>query len=900
MGVFTRKQDDVPPGLERAVALPLSAPRPLVAAAARMRVNDETELEKFKRRKGVSSWQKEAWIAFDEIGEVKYAFTLTGAVMSRVKIHVAAITKPSDPPSPIEDVAAVEPELVEIADVAVKHMRRLDSGFGGIPGLLREASINLGVTGECYLVQELPDEVKGLPERWNIRSIDEIEIDAGGKVSLQTSIAMGQKGQEPIRSSAFVGRMWRPHPRWHDTADSSMRALLGRCEELMLLDRAVRATAKSRLNAGALFIPDGLSVASSPDIISDEADDAEEAADSFEEELLAAMTTPITDEASASAVVPLLIRGPGELGSQIKQFKFERSFDSALADRADRVLERILQGIDMPKDIVTGMASVKYAASTDTEIMTRSGWKAYTDVQIGEDVYTLNHETGRGEWQPLLEINIHDHDGPMLLLESATHSSLTTPEHRWAIVKNGPKVKLGTERRWTTSAEGFAAIDRVETAAECGNLPIEPKYTDDFVRLVALYTSDGWMEIPGRGRPRANIAKTERNRNPEVLGVIRAILNGIDRGHREYESTSKTPNGEPCIAHRFRLSVDASQALFAVAEGVEKIVTFDFINSLTFAQLNLFLDALIAIGDGNLINGRMDIRRYWQTERARLEPIAMAAVLAGYTVRWLDKPQRSTGNPLVPNARPCWGLTVTKANRWFSPHAIKRHGGMSWKNYVGKVWCPTTLNHTWLARRSGKVFFTGNSNAVVINQSLFKAHIEPMTLLICDALTMMFMRPALAASGFSQEMVDRVVVWYDPSDILTSADRASSANEGWDRYLISGSTWRTAHGFAETDAPSGEELIKRIAVSRGQVAGELAESIYQQIAPDLLKQVREGNITGSKTPMPENLKQLLETGQMPAQPEGEPIPPEILEGLPLPGAPAEQPVTASVRRIRHA
>ena len=52
------------------------------------------------------------------------------------------------------------------------------------------------------------------------------------------------------------------------------------------------------------------------------------------------MTTPIRDEDSASAVVPLIIRGPAELGDKIKQFKFERSFDPALAQRADRVLER--------------------------------------------------------------------------------------------------------------------------------------------------------------------------------------------------------------------------------------------------------------------------------------------------------------------------------------------------------------------------------------------------------------------------------------------------------------------------------------------------------------------------------------------------------------------------------
>jgi hypothetical protein len=123
------------------------------------------------------------------------------------------------------------------------------------------------------------------------------------------------------------------------------------------------------LNAGALYLPDGLSVAAQgdPDYPYDSEDGigagftAEEAEDEFEEQLIDAMTTPIRDEESASAVVPLIIRGPAELGDAIKQFKFERSFDPALAARSDRVLERILQGLDVPKDVVTGLANVKYS-----------------------------------------------------------------------------------------------------------------------------------------------------------------------------------------------------------------------------------------------------------------------------------------------------------------------------------------------------------------------------------------------------------------------------------------------------------------------------------------------------------------------------------------------------------
>jgi hypothetical protein len=214
-----------------------------------------------------------------------------------------------------------------------------------------------------------------LPESWDIRSVDEVTTDPRGGFNVigrreqSTTTQGGIDKTSKLGKDAFVGRIWRSHPRFSDEADSSLRGLLDLCAELLLLNRTFRATARSRLNAGALYLPDGLSVAAQgdPEYPYDSEDGigpgitAEEAEDEFEEQLIDAMTTPIRDEESASAVVPLIIRGPSELGDAIKQFKFERSFDPALAQRADRVLERIMQGLDVPKDVITGLANVKYS-----------------------------------------------------------------------------------------------------------------------------------------------------------------------------------------------------------------------------------------------------------------------------------------------------------------------------------------------------------------------------------------------------------------------------------------------------------------------------------------------------------------------------------------------------------
>jgi hypothetical protein len=374
---FLKPQPQLGPGYAPAQAAPYSTLRPLTAAATQIALNDRGEADRFRNRRlaSSSSWQAEAWEYYDAIGEIKYAFNLVASVVSRIRLYAAVVEDPAEAP---QSVRLAENVPRDLASAAERALARLDSAYGGQAGLLRDCALNLSVTGECYLVQS-PDRVgSGIAESWDIRSTDELSIDSKGNyiITARREYSQGNSTTTAnnrnilrLAPNAFVGRIWRAHPRYSDEADSSLKGMLDLCAELLLLNRTFRATARSRLNAGALYLPDGLSVAATPDpnypyededgLYSDPT--PEELQDEFEDQLIDAMTTPIRDEDSASAVVPLIIRGPAELGDKIKQFKFERSFDPALAERSDRVLDRILQGIDVPKDVVTGLANVKYS-----------------------------------------------------------------------------------------------------------------------------------------------------------------------------------------------------------------------------------------------------------------------------------------------------------------------------------------------------------------------------------------------------------------------------------------------------------------------------------------------------------------------------------------------------------
>lgn len=369
MGIFTRpvERDDN----DLIKPAPYSAPRAITAAAQSVNIADKTELASLNKRRQAQVWQDQAWEYYDLIGEVKFSANFVASVVSRIRLFAGYVNDDDLAPMALKDVEDVDPDLVRDVN---KAMRKLGSGNGGIPGMLQDAALNLFIAGECYLVQEPARPGSGRPERWTVRSVREV-VTRGGKgagMFIKSSRSASQTEQLKLPERAAVQRIWRMHPAYSDDADSSMLGLLELMDELLLLNKSSRGAAKSQLNAGLVTIADELSNTSQSDgEISDDpetmADYSDDETDSFEDDFLQAMITPIADEGSAASVSPLVVRGPIEALNAIRHVTFDRKFDETSALRADKVMERILAGLDIPKEIVQGIADAKYANAVQVE-----------------------------------------------------------------------------------------------------------------------------------------------------------------------------------------------------------------------------------------------------------------------------------------------------------------------------------------------------------------------------------------------------------------------------------------------------------------------------------------------------------------------------------------------------
>lgn len=467
-----------------------TAHRPLTASAQRITFKDQSEADAIRKRRAADSWQTDAWAYFDSIGEVKYSANLIGSILSRVRLYAAVVENPDEPPVPVKDASTRPENPVDglFAAHAQRALARLDSANGGLSGLVQRAGVNIWVAGECNLVQ-VPEKIgHGIPEKWDIKSISELVLPTGGKGGAK--IRDSRNGPtEDLPEHAFIGRIWRSHPEYSGEADSSLKAVRDPCDELLLYGRMARVIGRSRMNAGALLLPDGMSISEkNDDIVDPDADgdsvittDTEDDTAEFEQELLATISTPVQDEDSAASITPLIMRGPAELLKEVRTITFERTLDPELLARGDRALERVLQGLDIPKDVITGLANVKYSNA----------------VQIDESMYKAHIE-------------------PLILLIC---DALTAVYFRPSLIASGHTELAKHAVIWFDPTEILTRPDRHQTA------------NDGHDRMVI--SDDAWRRMNGFNEAdaptaREKIVRMVQERGPVNEVMVDAILKILD------------------------------------------------------------------------------------------------------------------------------------------------------------------------------------------------------------------------------------------------------------------------------------------------------------------------------------------------------------------------------------
>ncbi|SDY13438.1 ribonucleoside-triphosphate reductase [Allochromatium warmingii] len=310
----------------------------------------------------------------------------------------------------------------------------------------------------------------------------------------------------------------------------------------------------------------------------------------------------------------------------------------------------------------------------ETECLTEHGWKRYDQIQPGEKIATFDYRNNRLEYLEPLAITAYDFDGDMYVLRNRTQEQWITPRHK--VVR---KV-FNSDNHWVLEEiEQVAALKSPVIIPNAWETSSESEIDDKLVMLLAWIVAEGHVDV-SNGQARIHLLSSLGN--AEHAAEIEWLLHELGLSWDRHERTGTDANAP---IYRYGLRQDASEFVLGYLE--RKCVP-DMIRTLSARQIRLFLETYIK-GDGHIEeNGhaRIDTK-----DRDTLDALQELCALAGY------------GSTI--HTRKDSGVHVLNIvrNRETYIQLIER------KPYQGKVWCPTTRNGTFVARRRGKTFITGNT-----------------------------------------------------------------------------------------------------------------------------------------------------------------------------------------------
>lgn len=302
-------------------------------------------------------WQSLAWRYRDMIGELRFGLRYRSNALSRVRFYVAEIIDDDDEPIPVSLRHDDDPEKAQRVTLPDDFCRAAEEELNRLPldagyEFLGIWSENFDVAGDCWL-HGYTNPLTG-DEEWKIRSVESVDVQ-GSNLTIKNEL--GQPRKINLDEEELY-RLWIPHPAHPHLGDSALNALGDVLEDICLIGRELRAVSRSRIMAnGILFVPESMATTKN---VRDEDDTPDGRRNQWMANLEAAMLAPIANEGDAGGVVPIVLTGTREDIEAVRYERLQREESEILLDKLKTSLGRMGNSLDIPPEILTGMADANH------------------------------------------------------------------------------------------------------------------------------------------------------------------------------------------------------------------------------------------------------------------------------------------------------------------------------------------------------------------------------------------------------------------------------------------------------------------------------------------------------------------------------------------------------------
>lgn len=349
---------------------------------------------------------------------------------------------------------------------------------------------------------------------------------------------------------------------------------------------------------------------------------------------------------------------------------------------------------------------INYCVDDETEALTYDGWKKYDEITTSDLILSYDVDNKDMKWSSIKEIFINkNYNDLMHSLKIKGLNALVTPSHRFV-----------TEERGLEKIEYIKSDDHLvlmgnpltEISWKC---PKEIHHSNEFVELIGWAVTEGNYTLGLRTHSVQIFQKEGVNADR-----IRELLELNNAKYKEYIWDKKND------IIGWRITKDIANLIFEYAPN--KILSTPFINSLDQKQRMILIKSMID-GDGWIrpYNGSYENATPWsytQKDKNHIDTFLMLCTLAGLTTTTSlreNKSKFSKNSYYVVNiyAEPKYTCRFENVDLNGGRSSA---GGINGKennpniptvSYKGTVWCPKTEYGTFICRRNGQIYITGNT-----------------------------------------------------------------------------------------------------------------------------------------------------------------------------------------------
>lgn len=336
----------------------------------------------------------------------------------------------------------------------------------------------------------------------------------------------------------------------------------------------------------------------------------------------------------------------------------------------------------------------------DTEILTVNGWKQYDQVQVGDKILGYSLDTHEIVQDEVTDITISHEPTEAIQFKSPTFDAISTLNHRWVVgeADEVPRIKF-THNIFKNKWPDYPILRVADNSFEdtC-------KYSDAELTLIGWILTDGHYHKPYYGLE--IFQSTNKQKNLDVYNHMISVLDELGLTYADKVDEKHDPGYHTLYINKCDLAAKIMD------EFPDRVLTSEFIQSLSQHQAQTVMWAMLE-GDGSY----KDSIVFSCSSLRQVDMFQYLAFVAGYATNMYETTPEYHNS--TPSSNKCYASVSNKkpihiTKPFYNISVLKVQRAQIYPHHkrvvaVPGVWCPTTKTSTWIARRCGKVFITGNS-----------------------------------------------------------------------------------------------------------------------------------------------------------------------------------------------